>query len=154
MNLVHDLIQRYLPTQMIGVPSLAITVSEASWRIIQSTQLVDKPPPPTYYFPIMASERLKRQIDRLLDEAEQAFVSRDWDTVRRCAQDVLAFDPDNPDASGLLAGAERALGTETAITGAPQGTPVPLASPSQPTSFANGRSQVKRFLNDVRILIP
>ncbi len=96
----------------------------------------------------MASERVQRQIDRLLDEAEQAFVSRDWDTVRRCAQDVLAFDPDNPDATGLLAGAERALGTETAVTRTSPGTPTSPASQDIPTSFANGRYQVKKFLGE------
>jgi len=34
--------------------------------------IVDNPPPRRYYSPIMASERVQRQIDRLLDEAEQA----------------------------------------------------------------------------------
>ena len=96
----------------------------------------------------MASERLKGQIDRLLDEAEQGFVSRDWAAVRRCAQDVLAFDPDNPDAIGLLAGAERALGTEIAITGISPGIPTSPASQAHPTSFANGRYQVQKFLGE------
>ena len=43
----------------------------------------------------MASNRLQRQIERLLDEAEQALTDRDWDVVRLRARDVLAFDPEN-----------------------------------------------------------
>jgi len=31
----------------------------------------------------MASERLRRQIERLLDEAEEAIVRFDWDALRR-----------------------------------------------------------------------
>ena len=41
----------------------------------------------------MASERLQRQIERLLDEAEQAIAQRDWTAVRQRAQDVLVIDP-------------------------------------------------------------
>ena len=48
-----------------------------------------------YYCHIMASNRLQRQIERLLDEAEQALTDRDWEVVRQRARDVLAFDPDN-----------------------------------------------------------
>ena len=37
----------------------------------------------------MHSERMQRQIDRLLDEAEAALAKRDWAAVRDCAQRAL-----------------------------------------------------------------
>jgi tetratricopeptide (TPR) repeat protein len=55
----------------------------------------------------MPRERVQRQIDRLLDEAEQAIAARDWARVRDCAQDALRFDPANEDALAFLAAAER-----------------------------------------------
>lgn len=42
----------------------------------------------------MVSERVQRQIERHLDEAEDAVSQLDWDVVRNCAQTVLAFDPE------------------------------------------------------------
>ena len=45
----------------------------------------------------MASDRVQRQIDRLLDEAEQAISRYDWDVVRQAADAVLAIAPDNSD---------------------------------------------------------
>ncbi len=41
---------------------------------------VDNPLPQPYY-PIMASERVQRRIDRLLDQVEQAVDELDWDVV-------------------------------------------------------------------------
>ena len=55
----------------------------------------------------MASERVQRQIDRLLDEIEQASESEDWETVRNRARRVLAFDPENADAQVFLAAADQ-----------------------------------------------
>ena len=46
----------------------------------------------------MPSERVQRQIDRLLDGAEDALTDRDWPRVRNLAQDALALEPDNEDA--------------------------------------------------------
>ena len=101
------------------------------------------------------SERVQRQLDRLLDEAEQAVAQRDWDSVRTAAQDALDFDPENVDAADLLSAAQRAL----ARAGNPQGaltssnaTDVAPSSPTAPleapASFANGRYAVKRFLGE------
>ena len=45
----------------------------------------------------MASERVQRQISRILREAEDASAKRDWKTVRDRAQHVLTFDPQSPD---------------------------------------------------------
>ena len=46
----------------------------------------------------MASDRSKRRIERLLDEADEAAVRLDWETVRARATAVFAFDPENSDA--------------------------------------------------------
>ena len=58
----------------------------------------------------MASERIQRQIDRLLDQVEEAVELLDWDVVRSRAQAVLALDPENADAVTFLASAEGIVG--------------------------------------------
>ena len=58
----------------------------------------------------MASDRIQRQIDRLLDEADQAISRYDWGALREAAQAVLRFDPENTDALAYLAAAERDSG--------------------------------------------
>ena len=58
----------------------------------------------------MASERIQRQIDRLLNEADEAVLRSDWALARDRAQNVLAFDPENSDARAYLTAADRALG--------------------------------------------
>ncbi len=70
----------------------------------------------------MASERTQRQIDRLLDQAEEAITSEDWYTVASRARAVLALDPENSDGLNYLAAADRALTTSGPI---PQGQPEP-----------------------------
>ncbi len=70
---------------------------------------MDKSPSPTYYLRIMASERLQRRIDILLDEADQAITQSDWLMVRDRAQNVLAFDHENRDALAFIESAEFAL---------------------------------------------
>ena len=57
----------------------------------------------------MPSERIQRQIDALLDEAEAAIKLSDWVLVRDRAQNALALDPENGDAQGYLNASERAL---------------------------------------------
>ena len=100
----------------------------------------------------MASERLSRQIDRLLDEAEEAISRFDWDALLQRAQAVLAMDPENRDALAFLATAERALATANAIPSSKPSTSIPataaIAPTDQPISFANGRYQVRRFLGE------
>jgi tetratricopeptide (TPR) repeat protein len=96
----------------------------------------------------MVTERLKRQIERLLDEAEQAVSQLNWEIVRARAEAVLAFEPNNGDALAFLAAAERALGAG-AVPLAEVSVPSASSAPSaQPTSFANGRYEVKRFLGE------
>ena len=97
----------------------------------------------------MASDRMQRRIDRILDQIEDAADRRDWAAVRQGAQDVLIFDPENADALDFLAAAQRGLSAETPSTPASQVVPIQDASrPAEPTSFANGRYQVKRFLGE------
>jgi len=113
---------------------------------------MDNPPPRSYYPLIMASERIQGRIDRLLDEVDEAMRELNWEQVRDRSQAVLALDPNNQDALTFLAAAERALGGSTAPTTvthtAPTLTTTPATTPDQPTSFANGRYQVKRFLGE------
>ena len=58
----------------------------------------------------MATDRSKRRIERLLDEADEAVSQLDWELVRNRAQAVLAFEPDNSDAWDLLNAADWATG--------------------------------------------
>ena len=100
----------------------------------------------------MASERIQRRIELLLDEADDAVSRSDWAVVRDRAQNVLAFDPDNRDGLAFLAAADRALGgaasPETHQIAASQPSATVTAAQAQPTSFANGRYQVNRFLGE------
>ena len=102
----------------------------------------------------MLSDRVKRQIDRLLDEVEQAIAQGDWAAVSDQAQSVLRLDPENADALAYLAAAQREPGSsDPRPHQADATTPTsPTASAStpadQPTSFANGRYQVKQSLGE------
>ncbi len=94
----------------------------------------------------MASERIQRRIDILLDEADEAVAKSDWDVVRDRAQNVLRLDPGNQDALSYLAAAER--DTEQPIQASPGSLSVSAPVRDQPTSFANGRYEVKRLLGE------
>jgi class 3 adenylate cyclase len=97
----------------------------------------------------MPSERVQRQVDGLLDEAEAAVRALDWTTVRNRVEAVLALDPENGDARTLLAAADRA-GAGAPSTALSQPAAVPEARPAQPlpTSFASGRYHVRSFLGE------
>ncbi len=96
----------------------------------------------------MASDRVKRTIESLLDEAEQAVGRSDWDSVKDRAQNVLAFDPDNQDAAFFLAAADRAMSGSATPATSSSSTQSSHATAAQPTSFSNGRYQVERFLGE------
>ena len=125
----------------------------------------------------MPSERIQRQIDRLLDEAEAAFARREWAAVRDCAQDILKLDPENSDALTFLSAAQRGLAiapaaaftaegaehAETEISASESsvlagsagilpaeagGGAGPQSSALRPQSFASGRYQVVRLLGE------
>ena len=101
----------------------------------------------------MASERIQRQIARLLDQIEEAMGRLDWDSVRSTAQAVLALDSDNTEALAFLGAAEQAMAASSLqpvsqpSTSTSSTTPPPVAS-AQPTSFANGGYEVKKFLGE------
>ena len=52
----------------------------------------------------MPSERIQRQIDRLLDEADASVSSGDWQFVAEKARAALAIDAENVDALTFLRG--------------------------------------------------
>ncbi len=95
----------------------------------------------------MASERIQRQIDRFLDEAEEAVTQGDWDAAADRASKALRLDPENQDALTYLAAAERDPGipNSPAISSSQH---VSAPTPDQPSSFANGRYEVRRFLGE------
>ena len=101
----------------------------------------------------MASERMQRRLERLLDQIDEAEANGDWESVRSLALDALEFDNENSEASVYLRVAERRIAESGAIAGRPQPSPAPLPDPTttatdQPSSFADGRYQVKRFLGE------
>ena len=57
----------------------------------------------------MPSERMQRQLERLLDEAEKAISDLDWAQARNRAMAALSLDPQNVDAIAYLAAADAAL---------------------------------------------
>jgi len=92
---------------------------------------------------------MQRRIDRILDQIEDAADRRDWAAVCQGAKDVLIFDPENADAMDFFASAQRALGADAVTPETADISPATIISqPTQPTSFANGRYQVKRFLGE------
>ena len=107
-------------------------------------RVLDKSSAPTYYSPIMASERIQRRIEQLLDEADLAVSQFDWEAVLQRAQAVLRLEPGNIDALAYLAAAERDSVDPPPATD----HRIHPVSTDQPTSFANGRYQVKRFLGE------
>ena len=54
----------------------------------------------------MASERIQRRIDLLLDEADEAVSGLDWSRVRDRAQAVLAFVPEHKEPLAYLEAGE------------------------------------------------
>ena len=95
----------------------------------------------------MASERIQRRIEQLLDEADEAVARSDWAVVRDRAQNVLRLDPDNADAVAFLAAAEREP-VEASPPGAAPASEPAATQVTHSTSFASGRYQVQRFLGE------
>ena len=96
----------------------------------------------------MASERVRRQIDRLLDEAEEALNQDDWVRLLELSNRVLLLDPDNQDATAFQGIADRASSSSVIADETPSETMESQGSLDQPTSFADGRYVVKRFLGE------
>ena len=100
----------------------------------------------------MASERIQRRIDRLLDQVEQAADGQDWPEVHRLARQVPGLDSNNVDAPSFLNVAEAELAglreshqVEELSVGSVTDDD---SSADQPTSFADGRYVVQRFLGE------
>src|SRR5207253_3438475 len=94
----------------------------------------------------MPSERVQRQIDRLLDEAERAMAERDWAVVEARCEAVLRLDAQNSDAATYLAAAR---GGPAGSGGA--ATPVESSTPSAlplPSAFVGGRYAVTGRLGE------
>ena len=90
----------------------------------------------------------------MLDEADQAFAENNWSLVHELAHKVLMLDSENSDAQIFLQAAEQGLNTVNQEN-RPQRQDAPGISPqhaepadSAPTSFANGRYSVSRFLGE------
>ena len=99
----------------------------------------------------MPSERVQRQIDRLLDEAEAGLAETDWALVRRRSEAVLSLDPENADALSYIAAAARGLGGGPPAPHSPEVVEpvvVPLPTRAAPASFGNGRYRVERLLGE------
>ena len=62
----------------------------------------------------MASERIQRRLDRLLDRIEEAADRLDWPEVRELSKAVLAYEPEHQDALSFIAAADRAQGGSSA----------------------------------------
>jgi hypothetical protein len=100
----------------------------------------------------MASDRTQRRVERLLGEAEAATDVRDWARVSELSQEVLAFDPENPDARSFRDASARQLDSGAAPS--TEAKSAPVAAPVEiPTPFANGRYRVKRFLGEAGMTI-
>src|SRR5690606_26058759 len=89
-----------------------------------------------------------RRIEAFLDEADAAASRGEWQSVAEKARAVLAIDPDNQDAPALLRAARANLDGAPS----PEARPTPRApapaATAQPTSFAGGRYEVRRFLGE------
>ena len=98
----------------------------------------------------MTTDRVQRRIQRLLDQIDEAEAARDWQLVLDLAKDVLGIEPENKEPRSYLESSQRRLGQAagTPIAPPPSRPQNSSPAPSLPTSFANGRYTVKRFLGE------
>jgi uncharacterized membrane protein YhaH (DUF805 family) len=86
----------------------------------------------------MLSDRVQRQIDRLLDQAEKAIALRQWEDLRATCEVVLNLDPENSDATQYLALADKSLATDVASDSSdivePSEDPAPAANTPPPVA--------------------
>ena len=100
----------------------------------------------------MATERMQRRIDALLDEADVSVTAGEWASVAEKARAVLAIDEANEDAAAFLK-----MAAANAVTNRPGSEAEPDSPASAvtsaagavlPSSFAGGRYAVRRFLGE------
>ena len=58
----------------------------------------------------MPSERIQRRIEKLLDEADEAYARQDWELVETTTKSALGLDPQNAAALAILAAQARVIG--------------------------------------------
>lgn len=80
---------------------------------------VDNSLPRRYYSLIMASERIQRRIERLLDQIEQEADRQNWQRVIDLAKEVLGFALENVDAKAFLGVAEERLSSAAGTSALP-----------------------------------
>ena len=90
---------------------------------------------------------MRRRLEALLDEADEAVSRDDWQLVTNKARAVLAIDEANADAAAYLKMAAANLGAGRAVE-APAASSPPAPSVEQPSSFVGGRYEVRRFLGE------
>ena len=96
----------------------------------------------------MPSERIQLQIDRLLNEADEAIASQDWTIVGDRARSALRLDPENQDALSYLATAERDTppeSTKPAIDNIVQQT-LPVDVPTSGTEVDHSRARLEQYI--------
>jgi class 3 adenylate cyclase len=93
----------------------------------------------------MLSERIQRQLDGLLDEAEAAVRALDWKTARSRAEAALALDPENADARTFLDAAARGGASPPSQ---PASVSEARSALTLPASFCSERYAVRRFLGE------
>ena len=80
----------------------------------------------------MTSERIRRRIESLLDDADAAVDAGDWNRVRERADAVQRLDPGNEDARAYLEAAQRAPARPAAaLASGGQAMPARQARPGQ-----------------------
>ena len=87
----------------------------------------------------MASDRIQRRINQLLDEADGAVAALDWDVVRSRAEAVLAFDPENKEAIAYRKASDRGHGQLVPDSLQATSSTPPTTLPDQPSSFNSDR---------------
>ena len=101
----------------------------------------------------MPSERVRRQIDRRLDQAEEAFEARQWQNLITLCDQILRPDQDNKDATTYLEAAgynARIDGETSTVEVSPADNLGATVRPTnddseRPASFATGRYRVSKF---------
>ena len=100
---------------------------------------------------LVSSVRVQRQVVRLLEELEEAVISRQWEAVREKCNDVLALEPNNVDAQAFLAAAQRALGEDSSsefATGQAAHSSVSMDLSGASATVINGRYSLGRMIGE------
>ena len=100
---------------------------------------------------LVSSVRVQRQVVRLLEELEEAVISRQWEAVREKCIDVLALEPNNVDAQAFLAAAQRALGEDSSngsATGQSAHSSMSMDLSGASVTVINGRYSLGRMIGE------